>query len=141
VHISAPHMYGTVVEALELKPNSCTSFLNIGSGTGYLSCIVASILGPTSTHYAVDIHADVIEHCKKAMQEWKGSMTETLPEMEIIRGNGLHIASDEGEGFAGLDRIYIGAAVGKRYLNQLVKLLKPGGILIGPGKSGSMLPM
>ena len=62
MHISAPHIYGSVVEALELRPNSSLSFLNIGCGTGYLTCIVAEILGPTSTHYSVDIHEDVVDH-------------------------------------------------------------------------------
>jgi len=51
VHISAPHMYATVLEALELERNSSVSFLNIGSGTGYMSCLVADILGPTSLHF------------------------------------------------------------------------------------------
>ena len=53
VHISAPHIYGSVIEALSLVPNSCTSFLNIGSGTGYVSCIVAEILGPNSLNYGI----------------------------------------------------------------------------------------
>lgn len=44
-------MYGSVLEALELKSNSSLSFLNVGSGTGYLSCIVATILGPHSNNY------------------------------------------------------------------------------------------
>jgi protein-L-isoaspartate O-methyltransferase len=51
VHISAPHMYGSVLEALELQNNSPLSFLNAGSGTGYLSCIVATILGSPSSHF------------------------------------------------------------------------------------------
>ena len=51
VHISAPHIYGSVIEALDLVPNSCTSFLNIGSGTGYVSAIVAEVLGPNSLNY------------------------------------------------------------------------------------------
>ena len=51
MHISAPHIYGSAIEALDLVPNSRTSFLNIGSGTGYFSAIVADILGPDSLHY------------------------------------------------------------------------------------------
>lgn len=51
MHISAPHIYGSAIEALDLVPNSCTSFLNIGSGTGYVSAIVAGILGPNSLNY------------------------------------------------------------------------------------------
>ena len=51
VHISAPHIYASAIEALDLVPNSSTSFLNIGSGTGYVSCIVAEILGCNSLHY------------------------------------------------------------------------------------------
>ena len=39
------------MEALDLVPNSSLSFLNIGSGTGYISCIVAEIMGPKSLHY------------------------------------------------------------------------------------------
>ena len=51
VHISAPHIYGAVAEALELPKGSSLSFLNLGSGTGYLTCIAASILGPRASHY------------------------------------------------------------------------------------------
>jgi protein-L-isoaspartate O-methyltransferase len=133
-------MYGCVVEALALEPHSCTSFLNIGSGTGYLSCIVAHILGPASTHYAVDIHEDVLEHSRVAMEEWRESRMEdddeaaSLGQMDILYGNGLCINTIQGEGAVGLDRIYIGAAVEKRFLGQLVELLKPGGILVGPGE-------
>ena len=53
IHISAPHIYGVIVEGLELPRNSAMTFLNVGSGTGYLTCIAASILGPKSSHYCM----------------------------------------------------------------------------------------
>ena len=48
VHISAPH-----IQALDLVPDSSISFLNVGSGTGYITCIAAEILGPNCLHYGV----------------------------------------------------------------------------------------
>jgi protein-L-isoaspartate O-methyltransferase len=51
IHLSAPHIYGSALDALELKPDSSLSFLNVGSGSGYVSCIVADLLGVHSSHY------------------------------------------------------------------------------------------
>ena len=50
-HISAPHIYGAVLEALDLHPDSTQAFLCIGSGTGYLCAIAAEILGPKSLNF------------------------------------------------------------------------------------------
>ena len=127
-------MYGCIVEALDVTSNSSLSFLNIGSGTGYLSSIIAQILGPTGVCYGVDIHMDVIEHCMSAMARWKADIKPDLPHMEFLHGNGLHIDASKGEGLVGFDRIYVGASVEKRSLNQLAEMLRTGGILVAPGK-------
>ena len=63
MHISAPHIYGSAIEALDLVPGSCTSFLNVGSGTGYVSAIVADILGPNSLNYGKVIVRLIIFVC------------------------------------------------------------------------------
>jgi len=144
VHISAPHIYGSAVEALELVPNSSLSFLNIGSGTGYVSCVAAHILGRNSLNYGVELHDDVINHAILSISKWRSNTVEkkddvtTLrfadgtPDIQLIKGNGLNILEDKGESIAGFDRIYIGAAVEKDDLARLTKLLSPGGILVGP---------
>jgi protein-L-isoaspartate O-methyltransferase len=54
--------------------------------------------------------------------------------MEIIRGNALHVAVDKGEAVLGFDRIHVGASIDKSSLAQMKKMLKPGGVLVAPGK-------
>lgn len=144
VHISAPHIYGSALEALDLVPDSSTSFLNVGSGTGYISCVVAHILGPNSLNYGVELHSDVVEHCLKCVSKWRPNtvqekdgvstihFNDDTPDIQIIKGNGLNIQKDRGECVAGFDRIYIGASIDKDELSSLTEMLSPGGILVGP---------
>lgn len=134
IHISAPHIYGSVLEALELKNDTGLSFLNAGSGTGYLTCIAASILGPRSVHYCVEIHEDVIRHSKKATDAWRKSHSnkQMTANIDFIHGNVLELNTNKGECALGFDRIYIGAAIHKLNLHMFKKMLKPGGILVGP---------
>jgi protein-L-isoaspartate O-methyltransferase len=135
VHISAPHIYGSALEALDLCHNSSLSFLNVGSGTGYVSSIVASIMGPKSTNFGVEIYQDVVQHSKQAIDMWKSSLADPsrIPPLQVFQGNALYVNPNRGEGSRGFDRIYIGASVERSDLSKLICLLKPGGVLVGPG--------
>lgn len=143
LHISAPHIYGSVLEALDLLPNSTSTFLNIGSGTGYLSCLVAHILGPHSSNYAVELSVEAVRHSKQAISAWTKTREaqRTAPHIEILHGSGLDIDSSKGEAAVGFDRIYIGAAVERSDLPHFAGLLRQGGILVGPGKSCYVSPL
>mmetsp|Transcript_25695 Transcript_25695/g.73938 ORF Transcript_25695/g.73938 Transcript_25695/m.73938 type:complete len:246 (+) Transcript_25695:422-1159(+) len=128
------------MEALELPRDASLTFLNAGSGTGYLTCIAASILGPKSSHFCVEVHADVVEHCKEAIEDWKIDYPEAqnIQDINIIHGNALDLNTQIGECALGFDRIYIGAAIETYQLPFFKKLLKPGGILVGPVDSELM---
>jgi protein-L-isoaspartate O-methyltransferase len=142
VHISAPHIYGTIVESLDLKPGAAHSFLNIGSGTGYLSCIVSQVLGKDAYMYGVEIYPDVIEHGNASIKRWtdariadNSNVPFVEPSMEFVHGNGLEIDPNTGESSFGFDRIYIGASVSQEHLTKVANLLRPGGVLVAPGMS------
>lgn len=139
VHISAPHIYGCITEALDVIPDSSFSFLNIGSGTGYLSSIVAHIMGPTGVCYGVENNVAVLAHCEAASQRFKlaspSAVVARLAYMEFIHGNGLAIDMTVGEPLLGFDRIYVGAAIERSRLNSIASLLRMGGVLVVPGKN------
>ena len=84
----------------------------------------------------IEIQDDVVEHSKAAIATWKSnSSVGSGPfSIDIIRGNALHISLEEGECVLGFDRIYIGASIQDEDLPRFKQLLKPGGILVGPGK-------
>lgn len=100
---------------------------------------------PCLYQIGVELHDDVIEHCKSSISKWKANTVEVRNEIsvfhfsdntadiQIIKGNGLNILKTKGESVVGFDRIYIGAAVDKEDLANITKLLSPGGILVGPG--------
>jgi len=135
IHISAPHIYGSALEALELHQNSSLSFLNVGSGTGYVSCIVATILGPKSNNFSVEVYSDALQHSIQSFSNWKNDCNtdeSRIPHIEWIHGNALNIDPLRGESVVGFDRIYVGASVTKDDSSRLTSLLRPGGILVGP---------
>lgn len=133
VHLSAPHMYGCIIEQLEIPSDASISFLNVGSGTGYLSCIVAKMLSKSSICYGVELQQEVLDHCMASIARW--NVNDDLPHMEFIRGNGLHIDATKGESVIGYDRIYVGSSIDKRAVAKFAAMLRLGGILIAPGTS------
>jgi hypothetical protein len=83
----------------------------------------------------IEIHEDVVQHCKESIASWKEAYppARSIHHIDIIRGNALEVDTEKGECALGFDRIYIGAAIEKHQLPRFKKLLKPGGILVGPG--------
>ncbi|XP_068119975.1 protein-L-isoaspartate O-methyltransferase domain-containing protein 2 [Hyperolius riggenbachi] len=130
IHLSAPCIYSEVMEALELQPG--LSFLNLGSGTGYLSTMAGLILGPFGVNHGVELHPDVIEYAKQKLDQFVRTSDSfdrfEFCEPSFVAGNCLDISL---ESWA-YDRVYCGAGVQKEHEDYMKNLLKVGGILVMP---------
>ncbi|KAI4461399.1 protein-l-isoaspartate o-methyltransferase [Holotrichia oblita] len=129
LHLSAPCIYSEVMEGLCLSTG--LSFLNLGSGTGYLSTMVGLVLGSNGVNHGVEIHQDVIQYANKKLDDFKrysGAIDEfDFCEPKFIQGNCLCLTTDRQ-----YDRIYCGAACPEDYERYMKNLLCVGGILVMP---------
>ncbi|KAK9953714.1 hypothetical protein ABG768_015843 [Culter alburnus] len=130
LHLSAPCIYSEVMEALDLQPG--LSFLNLGSGTGYLSTMVGLILGPFGVNHGVELHADVVDYAYQKL-DYFIKTSDSFDKFEFceptfVVGNCLEIPPESRQ----YDRVYCGAGVQKEYENYMKNLLKVGGILVLP---------
>lgn len=130
IHLSAPCIYSEVMEALDLQPG--LSFLNLGSGTGYLSSMVGLILGPFGVNHGVELHSDVTEYAKQKLDVFIRT-SDSFDKFDFcepcfVTGNCLEIAPD----CCQYDRVYCGAGVQKEHEEYMKNLLKVGGILVMP---------
>ncbi|XP_030625335.1 protein-L-isoaspartate O-methyltransferase domain-containing protein 2a [Chanos chanos] len=130
IHLSAPCIYSEVMEALDLQPG--LSFLNLGSGTGYLSTMVGLILGPFGINHGVELHSDVIEYAYQKL-EFFIKTSDSFDRFEFcepsfVVGNCLEIAPESRQ----YDRVYCGAGVQREHEDYMKSLLKVGGILVLP---------
>lgn len=138
VHISAPHMYASVMEALDLKEGQ--TFLNVGSGSGYLSCLVSYIIGPTGLCHGIDISEDLVAHSQKVTAVWlskqksdkSSSLLKLNDSIVFITGNCFDIDVLHTSNCCKYDRIYIGAGCPFDRKEFFYSMLADDGILVLP---------
>lgn len=133
IHISAPCIYTRVLESLELRANQ--SFLNIGSGTGYLSTMVGLMLGSNGVNHNIELHADLIDYAREKLAEFLRNSV-FFDDFEFcaprfVHGNFLNLAATLPDMIL-YDRIYVGAGVSDEHEEFIKSLLKIDGILIMP---------
>lgn len=130
LHLSAPCIYANVVEALDLK--SGLSFLNLGSGTGYLNTIVGLLVGPHGINHGIELHSEVVDYACKHLKQFKEKSYAIdkfdFSEPIFIEGNCVNLNPN-----SSYDRIYLGAACLPDFELFMKKLIKSnGGILVMP---------
>ncbi|XP_037068342.1 protein-L-isoaspartate O-methyltransferase domain-containing protein 1-like [Pollicipes pollicipes] len=129
LHLSAPCIYSSVMENLTLKPGH--SFLNIGSGTGYVSTMVGLMIGSQGVNHGVELFQDVIDYARQRLDEFSRHSSaidqfDFCPP-QFVCGNGLLIGVGRQ-----YDRVYCGARCPTSELPYLKQLLKVGGVLVVP---------
>ena len=102
------------------------SFLNIGSGSGYISHIVAAILGSGSINHGVELHQELVE--------FASSRCSVCPALRHIN----YISFMQGDAFQldpghrRYDRVYVGAGSMAQYSAVLHELIAVGGVMVVP---------
>ena len=127
VHQSSPSVYGSALEALDLKPG--LSFLNVGSGTGYLSALAHELLGSTSVHVGVERHPQLVAHARERCA--------ALGIRSVCFEVGDVYDLDTSPAAPKFDRVYVGAGARRDARDVLFRLLKPGGVVVGPFEASS----
>ncbi|KAB7507791.1 Protein-L-isoaspartate O-methyltransferase domain-containing protein 1 [Armadillidium nasatum] len=130
LHVEDIKIYFEVMEGLKLGPGM--SFLNLGSGTGYLSTMAGLIIGPTGINHGVELHGDVVEYARERLA-WFLANTGSVDvsffcEPQFSQGNALCIKEEK----MLYDRVYCGASCPSSHENYMKNLIKVNGILVMP---------
>ena len=110
------------------------SFLNIGSGTGYLNTLAGLIIGLYGVNHGVEVHQSNVKYSMERLQTFlKESVAlryYDFAQPKFMVGNGLALGPE----FYGIyDRIYVGSACDdEEWIKKFTKLLKIGGAVIVP---------
>uniref|UniRef100_A0A914BUF6 Protein-L-isoaspartate O-methyltransferase domain-containing protein 1 n=1 Tax=Acrobeloides nanus TaxID=290746 RepID=A0A914BUF6_9BILA len=128
LHLSAPCIYASVLENLDLRPGM--SFLNVGSGTGYLSTMAGFLLSEKGINHGVELYENIVDYAYDRLQE-------TLNTVEVSAFSWCAPQFFVGNSFLlnspmMYDRMYCGALVPSSRRGYFCKFLKIGGICVMP---------
>jgi len=132
--ISAPHMHAYCLQNLEDKLVPGAHVLDVGSGSGYLTAVMARMVGEKGKVLGIDIVPELVEISVKNVKKDDPELLKGVLDLKV--GNGWEEL--KGQSF---DAIHVGTAAAE-VPDALVKLLKPGGRLltpVGPAKGDQKL--
>ncbi|PNS21393.1 Protein-L-isoaspartate O-methyltransferase [Sphaceloma murrayae] len=130
--ISAPHMHAAACESLLpfLKPGS--RVLDIGSGSGYLTAVLAELVQPGGVVVGLE-HISALRSLGETNMGKSDRGRELLREgsVRFVKGDGRKgWKGGTGEEDQGWDAIHVGAAAVKMHEDLLTQLKRPGRLFI-----------
>ncbi|CAI7768736.1 unnamed protein product [Closterium sp. NIES-54] len=127
VTISAPHMHGYCLAFLENHLQPGNRVLDVGSGSGYLTAVMALLVGPTGRAVGVEHIPELVERSRAAVKAGRAAELMDGGQLSIHEADGRHGYPDAGP----YDAIHVGAAA-PELPQALVDQLKPGGRMVIP---------
>ncbi|GJP47614.1 hypothetical protein CLOM_g6797 [Closterium sp. NIES-68] len=125
--ISAPHMHGYCLSILEKHLQPGNRVLDVGSGSGYLTAVMALLVGPTGRAVGVEHIPELVERSRAAVKAGRAAELMEKGQLSIHEADGREGYPDAGP----YDAIHVGAAA-PELPQALVDQLKPGGRLVIP---------
>eukprot|EP01114_Cavostelium_apophysatum_P022001 TRINITY_DN7824_c0_g1_i4.p1 TRINITY_DN7824_c0_g1~~TRINITY_DN7824_c0_g1_i4.p1 ORF type:complete len:421 (-),score=124.42 TRINITY_DN7824_c0_g1_i4:41-1303(-) len=123
-NISAPHMYAVCLENLEFKEG--LSVLDIGCGCGHLTALASYLVGKAGKVEGVELRQDILDFARANIKKVGESTGLDFSNITLnVRNCFLPTTST-------YDRIHVGACCPEAQLDNLLKLLNSGGILVTP---------
>ncbi|KAF9731255.1 hypothetical protein PMIN06_004995 [Paraphaeosphaeria minitans] len=132
--ISAPHMHASACETLlpYLQPGA--RVLDIGSGSGYLTAVLANLVGPSGAVVGIDHIQPLVDMAAQNMAKSEaGRAMLDSGQVKFVKGDGR-------KGWAGAapyDAIHVGAAAAEHH-TELSEQLKAPGRMFVPVEEGNV---
>jgi protein-L-isoaspartate(D-aspartate) O-methyltransferase len=125
-NMSAPHMYAVCLSKLNIEPgNAC---LDIGSGTGHFTALMAYLAGNLGCAVGLDLHQYIIDFSTDNVRKL-GKLTGLVLENVRFFNRNCFLPDPDDTLY---DRIHVGACCPEKHLDHLYKMLKTGGVLVTP---------
>jgi protein-L-isoaspartate(D-aspartate) O-methyltransferase len=115
--ISAPHMVGIMIENLEIREGQ--KILEVGTGLGYHSGVVSSLLGESGHVYTIEYHSELAEKARENLKDYQN--------VTVIFGDGSKGLKE----YAPYDRILVTCAA-PDIPELLIEQLKDNGKILIP---------
>ncbi|RMZ70290.1 l-isoaspartate o-methyltransferase [Pyrenophora seminiperda CCB06] len=131
--ISAPHMHASACESLldYLQPGS--KVLDIGSGSGYLTAVLANLVAPNGFVIGIDHIQPLVDMEKKNMEKSEeGRRMLSSGQVKFVTGDGRKGWAED----APYDAIHVGAAAAEHHESLTHQLKAPGRLFVPVQEDG-----